>query len=658
MAKLLPLLVFPTARNILPPKGIPRPIGRPHFPDHERQVGRLSLQLQNLEQDFSQFKASTSGCMAGLEPETVLVIEIIGGVDEFKRAIDITEGLEWLGEWDVEDIKSDDDFYSLPSELKIGVNFFKNKIEGITTKEESKNIRDILEKQGFINSKGIIISDQLSLPDNWMDIHDLIIEVITDKKNRMASVAKKKSLTGRLFLSLTNQSGLNELLSLWAQWENNQQLPIGKTKWRDIFNQILKIRRWGIEETLRETGMIDRWHDLVDPVASNPDDITFQIELFYRQDSVMRVRNEQLIVNLLEEIGGRTLGSFIDMKEIAFHAVKASLPAEQIRILLVEVNSSDKNLDIQLFKFPGVMYFRPTGQSITTSIDAEGEELSFPEGNNPKLPPVVAIIDGVPNLQHEALKNRLLFDDPDNLSAQYQPGERRHGTSMASLVVHGELSDGSAFPLSNYVYHLSVMQPNPDHRLSEYFPDDIFFEDRIERAVRRIFEGEGSAPAQAPNVKIINISLGDPEHPFIHMPSPWARLLDWLSFKYHVLFCVSAGNYLEDININMSNSEFSELSDDKKVSHLIKCIESQLSERRLLSPAESLNALTIGALHTDNSGNYILGQRIDLLPSELLFSPISRFGHGFRRSIKPEIFFPGGRQLYKKPYQDSEQFFL
>ncbi len=657
MADLLPLLVFPRARTIPPPIGIPFPLNQPHTPNHGSQVGRLSLQLQNLKQYFSQFKASASGCMAGLEPETVLVIEIIGSVDEFKRTIDDTEGLEWLGEWDVEDIESNDDFYSLPSELKIGVNFFKNKIEGITTKEESKNIRDILENQGFINSKGIIISDQLSLPDNWLGMHDLILEVITDKKRKMASAARKKSLTGRLFLSLTNQSGLNELLSLWTQWESKQQLPIGKTKWRDVFNQILKIRRWGIEETLRETGMIDRWHDLIEPVASNPDDITFQIEFFYRQDLAMRKRNEKLIVGLLEEIGGSTLSSFIDMKEIAFHAVKARLPAEQVRLLLDEVNLSDENLDIQLFKFPGVMYFRPTGQSITTSIDDEGEELSFPEGNNPRLPPIAAILDGVPNLQHEALKDRLLFDDPDNLSAQYQPGERRHGTSMASLVVHGELSDDSAFPLSNYVYHLSIMQPNPDNRLSEYFPDDIFFEDRIERAVRRIFEGEGSAPAQAPSVKIINISLGDPEHPFIHMPSPWARLLDWLSFKYHVLFCVSAGNYLEDININISNSEFSALSDDEKVSHLIKCFDSQLSERRLLSPAESLNALTIGALHTDNSDDYNLGQRIDLLPSELLFSPISRFGQGFRHSIKPEIFFPGGRQLYKKPYLDGEQVF-
>jgi hypothetical protein len=173
--------------------------------------------------------------------------------------------------------------------------------------------------------------------------------------------------------------------------------------------------------------------------------------------------------------------------------------------------------------------------------------------------------------------------------------------------------------------------------------------------VRRMFEGEGNTPAQAPGIKIINISIGDPERPFIHTPSPWARLLDWLSWKYRVLFCVSAGNFEGDIEVCIPYNEFSVLSDEQKVDHVLKCIERQLSERRLLSPAESLNSLTVGALHTDESETYSQGQRIDLLPISAPFSPISRFGHGFRRSIKPEIFFPGGRQFYEIPLLDKGQ---
>jgi hypothetical protein len=253
----------------------------------------------------------------------------------------------------------------------------------------------------------------------------------------------------------------------------------------------------------------------------------------------------------------------------------------------------------------------------------------------------------------------LLFDDPDNLATEYQPGEKKHGTAMASLVVHGELVDDLFAPLTRKVYHLAIMQPNLKARSFgvhvEHFPDEVFFEDRIERAVRRMFEGEGNTPAQAPDIKIINLSIGDPERPFIHTPSPWARLIDWLSWKYRVLFCVSAGNYLEDIDVGIPHGEFSALSDEQKVSYVLKCIEQQLSERRLLSPAESLNSLTVGALHADESETYPLGPRTDLLPIGAPFSPISRFGHGFRRSVKPEILFPGGRQLYMTPHIDRGQ---
>jgi len=649
MSDHLPLLVFPQAKTIAPPTGIGFPPSKPHFPGHDRQVTRLQAQFVDVQQDFARYKASVSGVISGLEPETVLVIEIAGSVDDFKQAVEDTNGLEWLGEWDVEDIEPDDDFYEVS---KIGVDFFKDKIDGITNRAQSKEIREILKAQGFIDEKGKIVAieiPKLSLPHHLGHLNQDIIRAINS--------AKDTRMKGRLFLSFSNEQGLNELLALRKRWEKGEELPFGKTKWREVFNQIIRIRRWGTEETLRETGMIDRWHDLLDPIDSAKE-IHCQIELFYRRNSVKRKLNETTIASLLSKMGGQTLSSFIDMKDIAFHAVKANLPVDKVRQLLASLDSPNTETDIQLFKFSGIMYFRPTGQSLAVSGDEDGVPGDFPEGS-PEFPPVAAILDGAPNLLHEALKDRLLFDDPDNLANEYQPGEKRHGTAMASLVVHGELVDGMFAPLARKVYHLAIMQPNPQARNfgehEEHFPDEVFFEDRVERAVRRMFRGEGSVPAQAPGIKIINLSIADSERPFIHTPSPWARLLDWLSWKYRVLFCVSAGNFSGNIDVGIPHSEFSALSDEQKVTYVLKCIEQQISERRLLSPAESLNALTVGAIHADESGTYRLGPRIDLLPIGGLFSPISRFGYGFRRSIKPEILFPGGRQLYMTPPIDSDQ---
>ncbi|MCL2325727.1 MAG: S8 family peptidase [Proteobacteria bacterium] len=582
MTHSLPLLVFPSAKSVDPPKGHGGG-SQPHVPTHEKQVQRLSAQLTALQEEIAHYKASCS--MAGFEPETVLVIEIAGSVDKFRQAVEAI-GLEWLGERDIDDIKPDEDFYER-------------------------------------NDKG----------------------KRTDKP-----------VKGRMFLSLGSEAGMREMLKLWKQWKIEQTLPHGKTKWRDVFNHTRIIRRWGIEETLRETGMIDRWRDVIDPIKPE-ETVRFQIELFYRKTPEKRTQSEQTITDLLRKADGRVLGS-ISIPEIDFHAVKAELPAGCIRKLMSDLDSEARDTDIQLFKFHGVMYFRPTGQSLAATEDGEGVDRQFiEEAVNLNLPPIAAILDGAPNLQHKALKGRLSFDDPDNLSAQYQPGERKHGTAMASLVVHGEMANGQSDPLPRQVHMQPIMQPDPQSdpkNCVEHIPDEIFFEDRVMRAVRRMFEGEGRVPAQAPDICIVNLSIGDPDRPFVHSPSPWARLIDWLSWKYRVLFCVSAGNYEGDIDIGLSKQNYLALNDQKKVELGLKCIQAQLSGRRILSPAESINAITVGAMHADSSGNYTQGQRTDILPNAPLFSPISRLGHGFRRSVKPEILFPAGRQLYKTPILESQ----
>lgn len=647
MTNPLPLLVFPQARSLEPPKGTGFSPVMPHLPSRGRQVVRLVGQLSEVQQGFERYKASVGKSMAGLEPETVLVIEIAGSVEDFKQAIDAT-GLEWLGEWDVDELTPDDDFYIEP---KIGVNFFKNNVAGVSNSKQSKSIHTALVEHQVIDESGQLTGkplDQLMLPaDAAYLLNDIQFALVQ---------SKLKVLSGRLFVSMGNERAMQELLSLWEQWQQNQALPFGKTKWRDVFDQMVTIRRWGIEETLRETGMIDTWRDFL--AQDEQQSFRCQIELFYRKSKAKREQVERNLVTLIETAGGRILGNFIDMPEIAFHAVKVELSARQIRDLLADLDSDSKDTDIQLFKFHGVMYFRPTGQALSSMESGEGVDSEIPE-EEIELPPVAAIFDGAPNLQHSALKGRLLFDDPDNLSAEYQPGERKHGTAMASLVIHGDITDGGHAPLSRLVYAVPIMQPDPHsdpQNRTEHVPDDMFFEDRILRAVRRMFEGEGTVPPQAESVCVINLSIGDPLRPFIHTPSPWAKLLDWLSWKYRVLFCVSAGNYVENIDIGIGVPEFRGLTPEKKVEHTLQTIQEYVSRRRILSPAESINSITVGALHSDLSGDYYANphHRTDLLPNNSLFSPISRFGHGFRRSIKPEILFPGGRQLFRTPMLDGQ----
>lgn len=262
---------------------------------------------------------------------------------------------------------------------------------------------------------------------------------------------------------------------------------------------------------------------------------------------------------------------------------------------------------------------------------------------------MIAILDGAPFVNHSLLKNRLILDDPDDFERDYQANERRHGTVMASLVCHGEL-DAREKPLPRPVYFRPIMKPDPEDFVnqppSEIVPKNIFFEDLIERSVHRIFKGDGSEKAVAPTVKIINLSVCDPSRIFFNQLSSCARLLDWLSEKYQVLFCVSAGNITSDIDIQKNLQSIKTLSGEELTKLTMQTIYEDRRNRKIFAPADSINAITIGAVHADRSSIVNIGNRIDILPNQLLPSPVSAHGFGYRKSIKPEIYLPGGRQLY------------
>jgi hypothetical protein len=166
--------------------------------------------------------------------------------------------------------------------------------------------------------------------------------------------------------------------------------------------------------------------------------------------------------------------------------------------------------------------------------------------------------------------------------------------------------------------------------------------------VRRIVQGDGGQPPVAPNVRVINLSVGDPTQSFDRTVSPWARLLDWLSWKYNVLFIVSAGNHAGDIVLEVPRREFSALSPVQLQQETLSAIAREIRHRRLLSPAEAVNALTVGAQHSDHSTATNPPHRLDLLLHPTLPSPISALGGGFRGAVKPEILLSGGRQLYSE----------
>jgi hypothetical protein len=453
-------------------------------------------------------------------------------------------------------------------------------------------------------------------------------------------------IAGRIFVSMTNQRSLEVLQRLWNIYNlpvEKQRFDTGLAKFRILFDQLRDVRPYSVEDRVRDTGLEEYINELK---SLGKERMRFEIEMAYPFSEPKRKKGLRELRRLLEVNDGKLLeGSVVDIRAIGYFACIAEAP-------MAAFDDLTENTSITFLKASQVMYFRPVGQMV--------DEGPLPEGVLEELPaekdeqelfgnPVIALLDGMPLENHEVIKDKLILDDPDNFGENYLATHRRHGTSMASLILNGDLNNQGS-KLVRPIYVRPVMKA--DALGNEYLPDDRLPIDIFHRAVLRMLAGGEGIPPVAPTIKIINLSIADHFRPYIGYMSTWAKLLDWLSWKYKVLFIVSAGNHSGVIKLSIPSSDFGETEITLRQKELLKILVRGNFDRKILTPAEAFNVLTVGSFHHDDapvdftSPEFL--QRINLLSVPSLVSPHSRFGWGHNKSIKPDILMPGGRSLYRK----------
>ncbi|MBI3147602.1 MAG: S8 family peptidase [Betaproteobacteria bacterium] len=456
---------------------------------------------------------------------------------------------------------------------------------------------------------------------------------------------REKPLDGRVYLLGSNRQALSEVISLWNRYKADQRVKLehGLGKWKDVFKHLRDVRFWGVQDRIGPD-IREYWESRL---AHGEDAIRFEVEAWCYSSPDKNDRTAVDLRRLVSEIGGHTLNTAL-IQDIAYHGFLVEMPASGIRSLLSETPPA-------LVQSERVMLFRPRGQALPLP---EGDELRLPwvEGSarTSSGQPVVALLDGLPLQNHPLLAGRLSVDDPDGWESEYPARDRGHGTAMASLILYGEL-DGPRVALAKPIYARPIMRPDPaDSRVpkQETTPDNVLLIDLVHRSVKRIFDGEGNGPAAAPTVKVINLSVGDLLKPFDTELSPWARLLDWLSSKYQVLFVVSAGNVPAQLILPIARGTLSTLPADARQRLAVSALVAESVGRRLLTPGESINAITVGSVHADGSTFMQAANRYDLFPDRGI-SPYSCIGHGFRRAVKPDILMPGGRALHRERHTDD-----
>ena len=210
----------------------------------------------------------------------------------------------------------------------------------------------------------------------------------------------------------------------------------------------------------------------------------------------------------------------------------------------------------------------------------------------------------------------------------------------------GSLINGDQ-PMSRRLYTRPILRPVGEwggQSWREKIPEDELAVDLIHRAVRRLFDGDGDEPAVAPGVRIINLSVCDERRPFVREMSPLARLLDWLAFKHGVLFLVSAGNHGHAIELNVPRDGWDGLAQKEREAAVFNALAADTRKRSLLSPSETLNGLTVGAVHSDASEIPDGYRLINPFDGNGFPSVVSAHGPGYRGSVKPDFLLPGGRQ--------------
>lgn len=444
-----------------------------------------------------------------------------------------------------------------------------------------------------------------------------------------------------LYLVMSNAEAVSQLVRLFEQWQADQSMTFerGLAKFRAAFAQLRAIRRWSAEDRIRDTGLIDAWREQLEMVGQSVSPILVEIELWYRRDAEHRVAAEEHLNEVVRAAGGQVKDRS-QIGEIAYHALLVDLPIQQVQAVL-----RDGAEAIQLLTTDEIMFVSPyTPMSVAPPTLSPLLTRKLPAGSRVSGIPRIALLDGMPFVNHEVLAGRLIVDDPDELGQEYPISSRNHGSAMASLIIHGDLSSSDE-PLDRPLYVRPIMRPHEFVTSHEQVVADKLLTDLLHRAVRRMIEGEDGREPTAPGVRIVNLSIGAESRALVRRMSPSGRLLDWLAVKYNLLFTVSAGNHNRPIFIP------AQVADDLDGARLeaIKAARSTSRLRGILPPGDAINALTVGAIHDDAAGEIDIPDTAWDITETQMPALYGAVGPGVRRSIKPDLYHVGGRALYSRP---------
>lgn len=435
----------------------------------------------------------------------------------------------------------------------------------------------------------------------------------------------------RLYLTMPTEHALKGLLRQWERYESGKDpRPEHKPLWK-LFDYLHALRVWSVEDRLDPSLASYVSNALAD--RSNRG-VILEIDLWYRTEAERRDQSLDTLTALLQEVGGELLDE-VDIQEIQYQGALVRLPREAARTL-IEGHG-------RIAQFNDAMTIRPQS-AYESKIEAEdGEAKEALAEPDLQRDGIAALLDGYPIGEHDALAGRLNVIEVDIAGKDAPVATRNHGTAMASLIVHGDLQSPFTEPLNRPLAVVPVLLAPAAHR-RETTPAGKLPIGVIYRALNAIITSNDGESPELDKIVVINHSICDDFAPFVRRPSPWATLLDYFGHRHRLLFVVSAGNIWSAFPISAyaDLASFSADTATNREAAILAAIEMAKGNRGLLSPAESINSLTVGASHQDEAQPSAHAPP-DPYPSYAMSNLASALGLGVNKCVKPDLLAEGGR---------------
>lgn len=461
------------------------------------------------------------------------------------------------------------------------------------------------------------------------------LEAIEEDPEGYQPTDASKPPTRTLYATIPTIESLQSMLSLWGAYQGGVAPPRGASPWWALFTHLVELRPWGPQDRLGQDARVV----IEDRLAFKSDDdpVVIEFEIWPTANLSKQTRWRAELEQRVADWEGKILDrSSISEVGFAYVALLAELPAGSVRAMLTNPSEQDG-----LATLEGVQFILPQtiGQALPETSNALTVESVVLKAFDLDAPIRAALIDGTPVAAHQALDGGVVIEDMHDLVRLSLVAQRSHATAMASLILRGDLLADSAPLMDTRLISVPILTDGDNGANSV---GDRLFVDVVHTTLMRLV---GTEDPVAPDVFVVNFSIGVRDSHFSGRISALARLLDWWAAREGLLFVVSAGNvgHLSLPGTKMSDVE--DLSIASRRASAMRAIRDVVFSRTLLAPAESLNALTVGAVSLDlaesnppqQAGILRLEEKGEYVPQIT-----SALGLGFRRSIKPDLVEAGG----------------